>query len=199
MEKIATLFLRDYSAAPRKGAPLPVTREVTPACEWVLAGEGIATRKWDGTCTRLDEYGDWWARREVKPGRPVPEGFTPISTDPVTGKTVGWEPIVQTGWAKHHKEAVDNSTATSAGTYELLGPSINGNPDGFPAHVLIRHGWAPFSVRNDLATAPRDYDGLAAWLRARPYEGIVWHHPEDGRMVKIKSHDFPTPAEEQTP
>ena len=37
---------------------------------------------------------------------------------------------------------------------------------------------------------PRDYAGLAAWLRACPWEGIVWHHP-DGRMAKLKRRDFP--------
>jgi hypothetical protein len=31
---------------------------------------------------------------------------------------------------------------------------------------------------------------VAAYLHARPYEGIVWHHP-DGRMAKLKKRDFP--------
>ena len=43
MNKIPTLFVRDPENMSR------VTREVTPGCEWVLAGEGVATRKWDGT------------------------------------------------------------------------------------------------------------------------------------------------------
>ncbi|MFF4388543.1 hypothetical protein ACFY0G_17450 [Streptomyces sp. NPDC001552] len=190
MQKIPTLFVRDFTAAPREGAPLPVLPEVTPGCEWVVAGEGIATRKWDGTCVMLDEYGAWWARREVKRGKPIPDQFAPISTDPQTGKTVGWEPVAQTGWAKYHAEAVHNSSPDRPGTYELLGPRINGNTDDYPGHVLMPHGWAPFSVRNDYASAPRDYTGLDAWLRARPYEGIVWHH-DDGRMAKIKKLDFP--------
>ncbi|MFE3378778.1 hypothetical protein [Streptomyces anulatus] len=64
------------------------------------------------------------------------------------------------------------------------------NRDDFQAHMLMAHGWAPFSVRIDLGTAPRDYAGLHEWLHARPYEGIVWHHP-DGRMAKIRSRYFP--------
>lgn len=47
----------------------------------------------------------------------------------------------------------------------------------------------------------RDYDGLAAYLAALPYEGIVWWHP-DRRMAKIKRRDFPVPADpdgEETP
>ncbi|GGU62677.1 DUF5565 family protein [Streptomyces lavendofoliae] len=185
MQKIPTLYIRDLTARPAH-----VTPTVTPGCEWVLAGEGTPTRKWDGTCTMLDHDGTWWARREVKPGKTPPPGFRPLSTDPATGKTVGWEPVAQSAFAKLHAEALRNSTASTPGTYELLGPKINGNPDRFDAHLLMPHGWAPLSVRQDLATVPRDYDALRAWLHARPYEGIVWHH-RDGRRAKIKAADYP--------
>jgi hypothetical protein len=70
------------------------------------------------------------------------------------------------------------------GTYELCGPKVQGNPEGMDAHVLVPHG--KFVLRE----APRDFEGLAAWLRENPYEGIVWHHP-DGRMAKLKRKDFP--------
>ena len=43
MRKIPSLFKRDY-----EGTRL-VYDEVVPGSEWVLAGEGVATRKWDGT------------------------------------------------------------------------------------------------------------------------------------------------------
>ncbi|MFC5181831.1 hypothetical protein [Actinomadura harenae] len=43
-----------------------------------------------------------------------------------------------------------------------------------------------------LEGVPLDYDGLAAWLHAHPYEGIVWHHP-DGRLAKLKRRDMPQP------
>ena len=41
-----------------------------------------------------------------------------------------------------------------------------------------------------LDRVPLDFDGLAVWLHAHPWEGIVWHHP-DGRMAKLKKRDFP--------
>lgn len=183
MNKIPTLFARD----PEDRAHVLPT--VNPECQWVLDGEGTATRKWDGTCVMLDAAGEWWARREVKPGKAQPPGYMPISTDEITGKTVGWEPIIQSSFAKLHTEALANSAAAKAGTYELLGPKINRGPDGFDAHILVRHGWAPLSERQDCATAPRDFDGLREWLLGRPYEGLVWHH-EDGRMAKLKARDF---------
>jgi hypothetical protein len=55
-------------------------------------------------------------------------------------------------------------------------------------HDLIKHSMAIV-----LEDAPRDFDALAVWLRANPYEGIVWHH-QDGRMAKIKARDFPVEA-----
>ncbi|MFF6940438.1 hypothetical protein [Streptomyces lavendulae] len=185
MRKIPTLFLRDFNARPAL-----VTAKPNPECQWALDGEGTATRKWDGTCTRLDEAGAWWARREVKPGKNIPAGFQASEHDEVTGKLVGWEPMAQSAFAKFHAEAVANSPALAAGTYELLGPKINGDPDRFDAHVLMPHGWAPLSERLDIEGAPRDHEGLRDWLVKREYEGLVFHHP-DGRMAKIKRRDFP--------
>ncbi|MFD4855093.1 hypothetical protein [Streptomyces atratus] len=188
MRKIPTLFIRNPDD---RRYVLP---DVSPGCDWVVEGEGHATRKWDGTCMRLDEAGDWWARREVKPGKTPPSGYLLIGEDPITGKKVGWEPIGGSPFVKYHAEALTSSTTGISGTYELIGPKINGNLDGFDQHILVRHGWAPFSVRQDYAAAPLDYDGLRAWLHARPYEGIVWHRsPGDPNteMVKIKRKDFP--------
>jgi hypothetical protein len=54
--------------------------------------------------------------------------------------------------------------------------------------VLIRHGAA-----QRLDDAPRDFAGLAEWLHAHRYEGIVWHHPDGERMAKIKKRDFRKP------
>lgn len=184
MKKIPTLFRRDPADMSR------VTREVHPDCAWVASGEGVATRKYDGTCVRLDTDGSWWARREVKPGKAFPPDYHAEETDPNTGKTVGWEPVAQSAFAKFHAEAIAEGAAFEAGTYELLGPKINRNPEGGATHVLVRHGWASDEVGKDFAKAPRDWEALRAWLRDRPFEGIVWHHP-DGRMAKLKRRDFP--------
>lgn len=45
MKKIPCLFVREFSG-PRDSH---ITEAVTPGCEWVLASEGISTRKRDGT------------------------------------------------------------------------------------------------------------------------------------------------------
>lgn len=186
MRKIPTLFRRDPDDMRH------VLPEVHPECEWVLAGEGVATRKYDGTCVMLDAEGQWWARREVKPGKTPPPNYVAVETDEVTGKTVGWEPIGQSAFVKYHVEALGQSMLPGPGTYELVGPKINRNPDGFEGHIVIPHGWAPFSDRIAAEKAPRGYDELREWLTARDWEGLVWHHP-DGRMAKLKCRDFPRP------
>jgi hypothetical protein len=61
VEKILTLFKRDY-----EGKRL-VYDEVVPGAEWVAAGEGVATVKWDGTCCRIHD-GRLYKRYDAKNG-----------------------------------------------------------------------------------------------------------------------------------
>jgi hypothetical protein len=182
MKKIPTLFLRDEQDRRY------VTSEVNPECQWVLDGEGVATRKYDGTCVMLDEDGNWWARREVKPGKSAPPNFRPIETDGVTMKTVGWEPIDQSPFAKFHAEALAGEHAGGRwfkpGTYELIGPKINGNPEGWPKHALLSHEHAQVITLNGV-----DIASAVVALGQQGREGIVWHHP-DGRMAKLKARDI---------
>lgn len=181
MKKTPTLFVRDPD---NRKHVLP---SVTPGCEWVIAGEGTPTRKYDGTCVMFDGTA-WWARREVKPSKEPPADFVPVEHDEITGKTVGWEPADQSGFWRWLDEAIRFSAdadALTPGTYELCGPKINGNPEGFDGHYLVNH-----TTETDvLSDPPRDFDELRDWLLAHQYEGIVWHHP-DGRMCKLKKRDF---------
>lgn len=193
MKKIPTLFKRDPDDMRH------VLDEVTPGCEWVLAGEGVATRKYDGTCVSWHDN-DWWFRREVKPGKTEPPGFVEVHHDTITGKRIGWEPArPASGFIQYLREAIDNTFEFGAtfpeGTYELCGPRINRNPEGLNGHLLFRHadaetlpgfyiaagrgGTLDFEITRDLVV----YYGGAGW------EGIVWHHP-DGRMAKLKARDF---------
>ncbi|MCI3277586.1 RNA ligase 1 family protein [Streptomyces cylindrosporus] len=192
MRKIPTLFVRDPEDRRR------VLPTVTPGCEWVLAGQGRPTRKLDGTCVMYDEHGAWWARREVKPGKTIPPGFVTVQHDENTSKLVGWEPIVQSSFAKYHAEALDAAETTHnaaepwiVGTYELIGPNINGNPERYDRHWLVAHTYTE-TLRVDELTFDGIRDSVLRWHRIGHIEGIVWHHP-DGRMVKIKARDFTDP------
>lgn len=181
MKKIPTVFVR--SEADRRF----VTPEINPGCEWVFADPvAVPTRKYDGTCVMLDSGGKWWARREVKAGKPFPAEFQESEHDEVTGKSVGWEPMEQSGFARWHAEALaSHPGGLDPGTYELAGPRINGNPEGYGVHQLVAHATA-----QEIPGVPTGFADLAAFMSALPYEGIVWHHP-DGRMAKLKRRDFP--------
>lgn len=182
MRKMISLFKRDY-----EGTRL-VLDEVTPGAEWVSAGEGVATRKFDGTCCMV-RGGRLYKRHDATAGKPAPAGFEPTQDpDPVTGHWPGWLLVGEGPEDKWHREAFAGELAD--GTYELCGPKVQGNPDQFERHVLVLHG------QERLDDAPRTFEGLKVYLEKREIEGIVWHHP-DGRMVKIKRRDFFKPAKQK--
>lgn len=180
MKKIISLFQRNYD-----GDRL-VRDEVVPGAEWVQAGEGVATRKYDGTCCMIKD-GKIYARYDVKMGRKQPDNFIPAQDpDPITGRWPGWVKCRRDdNQYKWHFEAFDNSEGNLFdGTYELCGPKVQSNPEGYAYHVLIPHSGA-----EEYHDCPRTYAEIKQWFVDKDIEGIVWHHP-DGRMVKIKKKDF---------
>lgn len=175
MKKIPTIFKRN----PNNMAE--VLNEPHPDCGWVFAGEGVATRKYDGTCC-LIEGGRLYKRRELKRGKAPPPDFVKADYDETTGKTVGWVPVdPDSKDDRWHAEAF--SLEIGDGTYELVGPKVQGNPENSTEHKLVAHADA------ERLHAPTEYNELAAWLEGRDIEGLVWHHT-DGRMAKIKLRDF---------
>jgi hypothetical protein len=91
MKKVPSLFARNHDT---NGL---VRDEVTPGCEWVLAGEGVATRKHDGACC-LVRAGVLHKRRTLREGEPPPLDFEPVTgIDPVTRLRQGWVPVSADG------------------------------------------------------------------------------------------------------
>lgn len=181
MQKIPTMFERDW-----EGDRSRVLDQITPGCEWVTEGEGVALRKYDGTCVMFDGE-RWWARREVKDGKQPPPGFVSSGHDHVTLKNVGWEPIEQSPFAKFFDEAwnITSASAFEQGTYELIGPKIQGNPEKVGQHELIKH-----DLCEGVGNLDRSYEGIKAFLEEAGWEGIVFHHEDGRRMAKIKGRDF---------
>lgn len=193
MKKIISLFQRNYD-----GDRL-VRDEVVPGAEWVLAGEGYATEKYDGTCC-LVEDGTLFKRYDAKKGKTPPEGFVPAQEpDPVTGHWPGWLRVGEGPEDKSAREAWEASFETSFdgevretvgpidGSYELVGPKIQGNPYNLKDHQLWIHG------ATMLMDVPRTFQGIKNWLAEHPrVEGVVWWRKDspNADMVKIKRRDF---------
>lgn len=180
MQKIPTIFERDWEGDRSRVLDQPVS-----GTEWVFEGEGNALRKYDGTCVMRDEEGKWWARREVKDGKTPPPGFVSSGHDHITLKNVGWEPVEQSPFAKFHAEALQSVGEFTPGTYELLGPKIQGNPEHAEVHVLIKH-----DTCEGVGNLDRTYEGIKTFLSENDWEGIVFHHQDGRRMAKIKKRDF---------
>lgn len=183
MKKIPTMFERDWDGD--RSRVLPV---VAAGCEWVLEGEGIATRKYDGTAVLFDGNA-WYVRRQVKEGKQAPPVFLPVETDSETGTVYGWEPVggspVDRWWSEAIRQNPDWEVMPDwePGTYELVGPKVQGNPEGFATHQLILHAGAERYI------VPRTFGGMRELLSKLDVEGFVFQHP-DGRMAKIKKRDF---------
>lgn len=181
MKKIPTIYERPWDNPDPRARAL-VTSTHNPLADWVFAGEGIETEKFDGTAV-LIKGGKAYKRHEVKKGKVAPAGwFAADDLDPETGKQAGWVAVdFADPGDKWHVEAL--TVPIDDGTYELIGPKVQGNPYQYGAHRLMAHG----AVR--LLVVPVDFDDLRAYLEGVHIEGIVWHHP-DGRMAKIKRRDF---------
>jgi hypothetical protein len=121
-----------------------------------------------------------WTKEDFKP---APENFKPCEPEPdlVTGHWPGWVPVTRQD--KWHLEAFGTGVPWADGTYELVGPKIQGNPYNMQRHALVPHGI------DKLDNVPNDFDGIRDYLQQHDIEGIVWYHP-DGRMAKIKRRDF---------
>ena len=185
MKKIPTLFQR--------ASHWTVRDAVTPGCEWVFEGQGIGTRKLDGTCC-MTKDGALYKRRTLRGGVMVANFIPATGYDPKTRKQEGWVPVWQKdryhleAWAWLRKRYGQYERDIPNDTWELIGPKVQGNPEGALTHILVSHG-SPFGMI--LPPVPVDFDGLKQFLAKHDIEGIVWHHLSgDGRMAKIKGKDF---------
>lgn len=187
MKKIPSLFVRSFEGERR------ITREINPVAQWVADGEGVATRKFDGTCCMIRD-GKLYKRYDAKIftigkngekqmyNRKPPVDFEPAQElDQNTGHQPGWLPVTDSPQDKWFNSV--SIEGLEDGTYELCGPKIGNNAEGFDNHILIPHG------KEILADCPRTYDEIKEYLKNKTIEGIVWHRG-NGDMVKIKRRDF---------
>ncbi len=184
MKKIPTIFKRDPNNMKL------VLDEINPECQWVFDdgkdGEFITgvLRKFDGSCCSLHD-GTFWRRRTIELTVNPPCRFEPTSIDDTNKKMTGWVPVIfDTPEDKYFVQAFYNLIEKRDGTYELIGPKVQGNPEQATGHTLMRHADAP-----SYFIANRNYCTFKNTLASLDIEGFIFTHP-DGRMGKIKKRDF---------
>lgn len=181
MKKMKTLFNRHFVNNKIVG----IDNTPTEGCEWVLKGEGIATRKLDGTCC-LIQGGKLYARFDFKPGRKLPDNAIPRQpqADEVTGHFPHWIPVTDDPKFKWHRLAFEKLEDKVDGTFELIGKHFQGNPEEVEdGDILVKHGSI---ILEDI---PRTFEGIKEFLRTHEMEGVVFHRG-NGDMCKIKRTDF---------
>lgn len=178
MKKISTLFKKDPNDLGR------VINEVNPENQWVIDGEGIATRKFDGTAAAIIN-GELYKRYDVKKGRSVPPNAIPCQEpDAITGHWPHWVKCDRGNKEdKYFFKGFDALPTKEDATYELCGPKVNGNMEQFERHILIKHGSEKMTIPD------YSFEWIKYMLQISDVEGIVFHHP-DGRMCKIRKSDF---------
>jgi hypothetical protein len=178
MKKIDTIFIRNAHD------PKFVTQEINETCEWVFNGEGTPTIKYDGSACLFKNL-TLYRRHRVKENKMVPPGWLHHDFDSKVTSGHGWAPITNSTADQYHLEALNRShSLVENQTYELMGPTLQKNPENLDYHTLYTHGGGEFGLEN-----PRTFQELDEWLSNHAVEGIVWHHG-DGRMAKIKRRDF---------
>jgi hypothetical protein len=179
MKKISTLFKKDPNDLGR------VIDEINPENTWVFDG-AKATRKYDGSACAIIN-GQLYKRYDVKKGKSVPPFAIPCQEpDAITGHWPHWV-LCQHDKPedKYFIEAFETLPVKIDGTYECCGPKVQGNPESFAQHTLVRHGddYIPMPIEKIT------FEDIRAYLTVRDIEGIVFHAP-DGRMCKIRKSDF---------
>ena len=199
MRKIPCLFVREFFG----GLPPSLTEEVTPGCEWALAGKGIATRKWDGTACMV-KNGNLYKRYDYKAQRrtkALPEGAIPCDPEPdeMTGHWPHWVPVTVAKEDRWHRLAWRHHQVLCYGTFELIGPMINGNREDVSGLEFRAHGADRIRIKIETAghhgrEIPWTFHTIKAILSMLPFEGIVFHHVDDDtRRCKIRRKDYGLP------
>lgn len=187
MKKIPTIF--------KRGDDFKVINEITPGCEWVFNGEGVATEKLDGTNVQIT----------IKDGSAIKleKRRNPTKEEKARGEVDGsYVLVTDDPGDKYIRDAINNTDFATwpdgEHSAEAIGPKIQGNPLKLERHILVRHADAPIysGVQSHMLGAIDKFDYLKNMIRVSSLysqtawiEGFVFRHP-DGRMAKIKVKDF---------
>ncbi len=188
MKKIPTLFEREFE----NHKVVRVLDKVVPGMEWVLAGEGTATVKMDGSCCAVIN-GEFYKRYDAKKGNPIPKDAIKCQeeADPVTGHFPCLVKVddnkAEDKWFReaYYTESMWSNQGLKLpdGTYEAIGKHFQGNPYNMDYDVLVRHG-------TEVVEVERTFEGIKKYLSENYIEGLVFYNMQGEPACKIKRSDF---------
>lgn len=190
MKKIPTLFVRNEK--------WELTAEITPSCDWVKTGEGVATEKLDGANVLVVfdfEEGRYTILKRANPTKEEKKvGIQPRNI-PCDKDDKGDGYLIEA--VANFIEKHDYHKLNSVIYGEAIGPKIQGN-----RYELEERTWVPFvppyiTAIPERFNIPRTFAGLkeffdgkpgSAHYPGKPMEGIVFHTWY--ASAKIKYKDF---------
>lgn len=203
MKKMKTVFFINYD-----GQTSFIENKVRPENSWVINGEGVATIKFDGSSCLIKDgvlYKRWdrklskkaflnksKAKKKGETFLATEDMFKPLKDgaiacnetfDPITHHWPHWLPVKDLNEDVYHLEGLSNLNELSDGTYELVGPKVQGNPYNLERHELWKHGSKKVEIIDF------SFENLKSVISNLNEEGLVFHHP-DGRMAKLRRSDF---------
>ena len=176
MKKMLTLFEQNEQRE--------VINQLRESNQFLLTGDFTASIKRDGTSVFV-KNGQLYKRYDAneKKGRKIPENAIVCQSEPApNGSFPVWIPVIESD--KFHLEAFNKQDSWDDGTYELVGPKVNGNKDGYSEHLLIKHGYEIVDLESV------DYEYLKQWIESHQLEGLVFKCNKTGLMTKLRRKDF---------
>lgn len=187
MKKMPTLFRREF----QDHHVISISQEVTPGLEWVLAGEGVATRKIDGACCAIIDgvfYKCYDAKKDKRGNMKLPPAGAIPCDDPdsVTGHWPHWVKVKEGNpadrWfldALHNAQNRDEILQDA--TYEAIGPHFQSNPYDLTQDTLVRHGTI------EIELPERSFNGIREYLRTHAIEGMIIAQLKHSFMASMRA------------
>lgn len=123
----------------------------------------------------------------------LPKGAIPCQEpDELSGHWPHWIPLLDQPEYHGQRKGYELSKPTQDGSYECIGPSINGNPHNESEHIWVYHSSNDLLVDLKLSDSNAYYE-LKEFLKDFPYEGLV-AYMADTPVAKIRRCDYGLPG-----
>lgn len=125
----------------------------------------------------------------------LPEGAIPCQEpDELSGHWPHWIPVLENNPSqKYILEGFNNLEKKQDGTYECIGPKLQGNPHGEDCHIWIPHFHDNLIFGISIVDYDTAFEFLEGVLEFLSFEGLVAYNESNKPIGKIRRSDFGYP------